>query len=234
MPIPEPEIELVIARHEEDLAWIHNSAPGIRVTIYNKGGRAIPDAIQLPNEGREAQTYLHHLVTRYGNLAPFTVFCQGHPFDHCSNFHAVLRELKTLNPPLHHSLGEGGKLGTFRWLGFIIDWDDAKGQRLFRNWSKNEHQESLDLELFCREVLQQDGSEPFVFFPGAQFIVSRELILSRPKRFYEKALKHSQTFPHAAHCFERTWDRVFGINGIPEKYWNKPLPIYLKPIKRLS
>jgi len=29
--------ELVIARCEEDIAWIRNAAPGIRATVYNKG-----------------------------------------------------------------------------------------------------------------------------------------------------------------------------------------------------
>ena len=217
-------MELVIARCEEDLAWIRNVAPGIRATVYNKGPAldSLP-SISLPNRGREAHSYLHHIVTRYESLSPVTVFCQGHPFDHCSNFHSVLRELQAAGFQT---------LPRFQWLGFIVDWDDARGERLFKNWSKNASRETLEMETFCRRLLEKSSAGPFVFFPGAQFVVTREAVHARPRSFYENALELSGEFPHAAHCFERTWDRVFMADGIPEKYRNESLPVYLKPIRR--
>ena len=38
--------------------------------------------IALPNRGREAGTWLHHIVSNYDRLADRTVFMQGDPFDH--------------------------------------------------------------------------------------------------------------------------------------------------------
>jgi hypothetical protein len=217
-----PQIELVVARYEEDLAWTHNIPPEIRLTIYNKGLSPFPHALPLPNHGREAHTYLHHITSRYATLAPLTIFCQGHPFDHCSDFHQVLRScLHSARPP-------------FQWLGFIIDWDDATGQRLFLNWSKNTAREHLDLSSFCQQVLHEKPHEPFCFYPGAQFILSAETILAQPLSYYLQALAAARHFPHAAHCFERTWDRFFKVPGIPTELKNLPLPLYLKPIKRLQ
>jgi Protein of unknown function (DUF3431) len=222
------DIDLVIAHYNEDLSWVSNVTPGLRSLVYHKGsGSSGLPGRQLPNVGREAHTYLHHIVTCYEELSPVTVFCQGHPFDHCSNFHAVLKELAS-------EKRQNLELSAFRWLGFVIDWDDAHGQRLFQNWSKNESRDSLDLTTFCRKIFPLPDPAPFVFYPGAQFVVTRQIILSRSRSFYEKALSLSVEFPHAAHCFERIWDRIFGANGIPVEYRNRELPIYLKPIKRLK
>jgi len=60
--------ELVVARHREDLNWLRRVPKRFRVTLYDKGGH--PGARHpLPNIGREAHTYLHHIVTRYDDLA---------------------------------------------------------------------------------------------------------------------------------------------------------------------
>ena len=60
-------LELVVARYAEDLAWLRRVPKEFAVTVYNKGD-IIPDAIALPNIGREAHTYLHHLADHYEDL----------------------------------------------------------------------------------------------------------------------------------------------------------------------
>lgn len=215
-------IELVVARYREDLRWLKRVPKKIRVTVYDKGGHA--DAKHpLQNIGREAQTYLHHIVTRYDDLADLTVFAQGKPFDHVSTFHHKLRDLASG----HHVVKE------FEWLGFIIDWDDATGSRLFRNWTKNDEKLSLPMDEFFRAMWNRPAPEKLIFFPSAHFIASRELIRRLPRSFYEHALNVSETIRDAAHCFERCWDRVFGVNGIPEEVRDRELPVYTKPIRRL-
>ena len=211
-------LELVVARYLEDLSWLRNIPPQIRATVYDKSAGG-----NLPNVGREAHTYLHHIVARYGNLAPLTVFCQGKPFDHCFDFRKTLRELAQ-NPNV-----EG-----FRWLGHIIDTDDARGLRLFVPWSKNDDGHELDLNGFHRALFGFEGPPEYVFQLGAQFIVSREVIRARSRPFYERALQISIDFPDAAHCFERTWDRVFGIAGIDLEWLGARRTVYLKPVRRLE
>ncbi|WP_266366190.1 DUF3431 domain-containing protein [Tellurirhabdus rosea] len=217
-------LELVVAHYRENLNWLGNvpTASGLSVTVYDKCPDARhPGAIELPNEGREAHTYLYHLVSRYDSLAEWTVFCQGKPFDHAYNFHHLLREF----------VARPEAIGPFRWLGHLIDTDDAQGDRLFRNWSKNEDGRGLDLAGFHRALLEQEGPPEYTFVLGAQFAVHRDVIRQQPLRFYQHALALSCSFPDAAHCFERTWDRVFGLTGIDPRWLAGRKTVYLKPMK---
>lgn len=177
----------------------------------------------LPNLGREAHTYLHHIVQHYDQLATVTVFCQGHPFDHAPDFHARLKAVTG---------GEMPDLG-FRWYGFLIDEDDQAGV-LFARWSKNTDGRGLDLGAFHSRLFGDAAPDAFRFFGGAQFAVTADRVRSRPRSFYERALSLSLDYPDAAHCFERCWDRLFGVDGIPEHLRSKPCPIHLKPVKRLQ
>ncbi|MCE9615729.1 MAG: DUF3431 domain-containing protein [Lentisphaerae bacterium] len=216
-------LELVVARYREDLAWVPRVPAGVRVTTYDKGGGA-SGAVALPNVGREAHTYLQHLVTRYDSLAATTVFCQGRPFDHVPDLQRRLTRL-----------ADGtDRVPDFRWLGFVIDWDDPQGQRLFRTWSKNDDQRALDMDGFWRALWPLPVPARFVFYLGAHFAVASDAVRAQPKSFYERALAVSQSHPDAAHCFERCWDRVFGCDGIPADLRPRPLPVYLRPIKRLG
>ena len=72
------------------------------------------------------------------------------------------------------------------------------------------------------------------FYPGGQFVVSAAQALARPPAFYELALELSRSFPDAAHCFERTWDRLFGVTGVEPGLLGDADCRYLKPIRRLA
>ncbi|MDA0990148.1 MAG: DUF3431 domain-containing protein [Verrucomicrobia bacterium] len=217
------DLELVVARFAEDLRWIRRLPESCRVTVYNKGPD-LPGATVLPNIGHEAHTYLSHIVARYDSLADTTVFCQGRPFDHVPELHRQLREL-----------AEGQlRVSDFRWLGFIIDYDDPQGTRLFKNWSKNPNGRLLDCNGFWNALWNRPAPERMVFYPGAHFAVTRAQIRSQSRVFYQQALALSIQFPDAGHCLERCWDAVFGCHGIPEKHRGKELPIYLRPIQRLG
>ena len=215
-------LELVVARCTEDLSWLRRVPKSVRATVYNKGGEAGPGT-PLPNVGREAHTYLHHLVERYDDLADVTAFCQGKPFDHVPDLHKTLRKLAS---------GEM-QVDGFLWLGFLIDRDDRTGSLLFQNWTKNAERRPLPLDIFWKSLWGGDPPESCVFYPGGNFIVTRDRVRRQPRAFYEKALRVSEDLADAAHCYERVWDRVFGVNGIPEQYRAAPLPVYFKPIRRL-
>jgi hypothetical protein len=245
-------MELVVARYREDLNWLRRVPPAIGLTVYNKSEQAATNvtdtdhaqagltslladsqrkrlpassvAVSLPNVGREAHTYLHHLVTHYDDLPDYIIFCQGKPFDHAFDFHASLRTFAT----------DPAQIGPFRWLGHIIDTDDAQGQTLFRDWSKNEDGRPLDMRGFHRQLFDNEGPAQYTFVLGAQFAVSRAVILSRPLAFYQRALSISETFPDAAHCFERSWDRVFGLTGIDPDWLAGRTTVYLKPVRKLA
>ncbi len=212
-------IELVVARYLEDLAWLRNIPPQIAARVYDKS----PDG-DLPNVGREAHTYLHHIVENYAALPDLTIFAQGKPFDHAFDFHESLK-----------ALASGAEtVADFRWLGHIIDTDDCNGARLFATWSKNNGDERLDMNGFHRALFGTNGPPTYTFVLGAQFAATGDLIRSRPLSFWRRALQVSLDFPDAAHCYERSWDRVMGVEGINREWLAGRETVYLKPIKRLT
>ena len=230
-------LELVVARYDEDLNWLRRAPPEFKITIYDKSSGSLPSfkfqvsSLTLPNLGHEAHTYLHHIVTRYDDLADLTVFAQGKPFDHVPDFRRTL-----------HKIVEGNiHIFDFLWLGFIIDRDDKEGT-LFKQWYPDRE---FPMARFWQHLFWTEMPESFVFYPGAHFAVTAKLIRSRDIAFYERALELSAESPDMAHCFERCWDKVFGVNGIPPDLEKAPpdssgqheqadFPIYLRPIRRLG
>mmetsp|Transcript_81456 Transcript_81456/g.214863 ORF Transcript_81456/g.214863 Transcript_81456/m.214863 type:complete len:326 (-) Transcript_81456:105-1082(-) len=76
-------IEIVLAHFKEDLSWVrqYTAKEHIDVTVYTKSENP-PDVagatiLRLPNEGRESQSYLYHIVNHYHELADWTVFSQA-------------------------------------------------------------------------------------------------------------------------------------------------------------
>jgi len=230
----ESPVELVVARWREELKWLRRVPPSVRISIYNKGDvLELPPAIaarpglsvtELPNEGREAHSYLTHLCHRYESLAPMMVFCQGHPFDHAPDFHnrlvALAEDMEIPDP--------------FLWYGFLDETDDPRGRRLFVPWSKNTDGRELSTGRLYEELFGMPTPSAFHFRGGAQFAVTAEAIRCRPRDFYERALAFSAAIPDAAHSFERFWDRVFGLPVIDPALLGPEGVRYLKKIRRLE
>ena len=96
---------LVVARYREDLSWLTQVPESFDIVVYNKGpslADTLPrlrahslEVMDRPNVGRESETILHHLMTRYGSHPEWTYFLQGHPFDHGADVISLLSK-----PPL--------------------------------------------------------------------------------------------------------------------------------------
>lgn len=229
-------IELVVARCTEDLRWLRRVPRNVKVTVYNKGEDLDPERIALLSErrrisfhclenvGREAHSYLTHLITRYEELPAVTVFCQGHPFDHAPDFHDRLQAL----------VSGVEMVDRFRWYGFLDETDDPQGRRLFVPWSKNPERLELETGLIYRELFGEDSPEWFYFRGGAQFAVTGEGIRTRDRDFYQRALSLCLSIPLAPHSFERFWDRLFGPPVINRADLGPDGVRYLKRIRRLQ
>ena len=222
------QIEVVVARFNEPVDWVRNVPSSALVTVYDKGGDLPPGLLpwarveRLPNVGREAHTVIHHLRAHRDDLADVTFFCQGRPFDHAWDLHDTLRAVAA------------GRdcVGGFRWLGHIVDTDDARGRRLFVNWSKNDDGRELRTDRFHEALFDSPAPDRLRFYPGGQFAVTADLARSRPPAFYDRALELAATFPDGAHCFERLWDRVFGVTGVDPAQVDGDTR-WLKPIRKL-
>lgn len=91
-------VQLVVARHGEDLRWL-DALRQLPAVVYNRGGPdsllpAARENLQLvveENTGREDEVFLHHIVENYDTLPQVTIFLQGWPFGHCPGFLKAVR-----------------------------------------------------------------------------------------------------------------------------------------------
>lgn len=219
------QFELVVCRCGENLAWTGNVPRGLPITVYDKTpppGTIWPGSFPLPNVGREAHAWLHHLKERYDTLAEWTVFSQGHPFDHVPNMHPLIRNLTAGN-----FAGQD-----FIWLGFLWETDDARGRPSFVHWTKNPERRELDLESFFQLLWREPAPDKVRYVGGGQFLLSRRAAWRRGKNFYAEAREIASTFPDAAHAFERTWNKVFLEPPLDPNLFGSSGLRLLKPVRR--
>ena len=107
--IPRDDLIIVVARYNEDIT---NFLPfNNNLMVYNKGNNNINSSInkeyiiKCPNLGREAGTYVKHIIENYDNLSEYIIFTQGNPCHHISmndfevtfkKFDKIFNEIATL------------------------------------------------------------------------------------------------------------------------------------------
>ena len=133
------EIEIVIARYNEDLNWINKIIDkSIKITIYNKGLDNIKDIsnkynftiIPLKNIGRESHTYLYHIIKNYDNLAEQTIFCQGDSIFHSPDF------LKLINK-YNKDFQDIQPLSAYYWPSKVLPYGSVPDEHIL-DLTKNE------------------------------------------------------------------------------------------------
>jgi hypothetical protein len=147
-------ITACIAKYKEDCSWI-NELP-CKYIVYDKSK-------DIPNVGREAETYLRYIIENYDCLPEYVAFLQGHPFDHLkytkADFLEILKQYNT-----------GGFTEKFLPFNNILHEEFSKWTRTGESF----------LALFDIPL-----PETVDFPPGAQFIISKDCIRSRPLEFYK-------------------------------------------------
>lgn len=200
-------VEIVISRYKEDLAWTKDipmyvlERPGLSkvplVRVYNKNNllndpylsntAQSAEIVNLANHqtGREAHTYLYHIIAHYYTLADTTIFMQGHPFDHNPDILSKIRDYDSFN-----------------WLNENWHTCDANGCPHHCNLPVGMIYEGLFNEPFPGEI---------TFIPGAQFAVTRNEIQRKPLVYYERlaAILETTYEPWYAWAMERFWRKVF-------------------------
>ena len=152
---------IVVARFNEDIEW---NKQFLNVIIYNKGTPLTNNFNQiiLNNVGREGHTYYKHI---YDNLAEYTFFLQGYPFDHSPNI------ISNLNEYINNT-------------DLSIDFEFLSENILDCNLDGCKHHELLPL-INIYEKLYDERKEymKFKFGAGAQFIVSKKKYYKDQKNF---------------------------------------------------
>jgi hypothetical protein len=190
--------DLVVARYGENINWL-NSVDNYNILVYNKGEDLEIPTIKITNLGGDAQTYIHHIVTHYNDLADYTAFVQGNPFDHCE---------KTIEKLNAHTTEP------FVWLA-----DHVIGESI-NDWYSDLIQNSYPrvighlvtyLNETAHQILGDECPSSVVFGAGQQFIVSKELIRSRPWEFWVDIINRFPNEVILPWHIERLWGCFFHV-----------------------
>lgn len=192
--------EIVVARYSEDLYWIDKYKNF--TTIYNKGNDKIESSIPLKNIGRESHTYLYHIVNNYDNLAEYTCFLQGDPFDPHS---------PRLFGYLNYVLESNELIPDFFWISERMVEGDFEYKR------EPYHKIFPNIKYAYEKIFgKQPTIEKFIFGAGAQFCVSKKRIHERPLEFYKNILDIFEYDPGEE--LDEVALKLLGNPGIHEKY----------------
>lgn len=195
-----PEYRMIVARYNEDLNWTKK----YNCTIYNKGDDHIDGSIRLDNVGREAHTYLRHIITNYHNLEENLIFVQGNPFEHPLDFDSMFyienegfscRIQDLSSNRWGEEMSNKDDFTIFNWKGRI---SNPKGWKLKEWWEK---------------TTGQPYARSSRVFWSANFSVKRHFVLKRTLESYiaiYQTLLHDHT-PVEAHYCERTWFNIFNL-----------------------
>jgi len=214
-------IQLVISRYNEDLAWIKeepfNRYPNI---IYNKGVNSDFETNDktlrvksLNNVGRCDETYLNHVVHQYNHLAPITVFLPGSLNIQYKSDKAkrLIQEIEDHGDTVF--IGKQINGGIQELYDFSLDTWQASDEK---NRSIND--ESKLEPAFVRpfgkwyEIHFPDKNPDLYFYSYNGIIaISRRDIQGHPPSHYKKFLKQLQNAsnPEAGHYVERSWVSIF-------------------------
>lgn len=204
MNIIKTKFQIVVARYNENIKWL---LPYKDITIvYNKGNDDNIllnnfNTVKLNNYGRESHTYLYHIINNYDNLAEKTIFFQGKIDDH-----------KILDIEDYFGINE-----------YIGHFDNLKIDKLkkkiehYGKWKTDYTNGNMKIcnytpyEWLTKIIGLDINSEFTKVVWGANFSVSKNIILSKPKIFYENIIRHLELDknPEEGHFLERSWYLIF-------------------------
>ena len=214
--------EVVMARYNEDIDWIHDIVPSnTPILVYNKGND-LPltnkyRVKKLPNVGRCDHTFLHHIVTNYNSLADVTIFLPASSMDD----HKKEKTLRVVNKAFETSntVIDGVRLDDVQkdYYGFTLsEWAATN--------PKNSALHPSAKLLPC--PIRPFGAWYEKHFPGVHttifvyygiLAVHKSHVHQHPVSNYEELLKYldHHSNPEAGHYIERSWQAIF--NPVPEE-----------------
>ena len=183
---------ILVARYNENIEWTRQFK---NVIIYNKGDALTENFNQvfLNNVGREGHSYYKYIYDNYNNLEDYTIFLQGHPFDHSPNL------IDNLNKYLNNN-------------DLNIDFEYLSEAILDCNLSGCRYHEGLPLRDTYEKLFNiRKEYMDFKFGTGAQFIVSKKYILKRSQTFYYKIIEilQNDVHPTEGYAIERFHKIIF-------------------------
>jgi len=205
-------IEYVVARYNESINWVESDY----TTIYNKGLSGIPHEVLLPNVGREAHTYLYHIVTNYDNLAEITIFTQGKIDDHgytskINTFDTLI--VDALKDGISHNYYTINNKNTDNFTRYFVpEFNIIHKEMLISKYGIDKKDvDKITFKDWFESYIDYKYPNPINIYQYAIFAVRKDKILSREKAYYEKLLSQLMhvNSPIEAHFLERSWHSIF-------------------------
>lgn len=211
------DFEIVVAKYREDISWLytyylHNTTLTQyikRCHVYDKGGETIPYYNvwrweKIKNVGREAHTYLKHIIDNYNNLSEVTLFTQGNIKDHgaCANdlYECVKNAQKNgfdqlvinVKPEMYSNWGMMNHTG--KWL------EEKK--------SGNMRLAKLTFGEFYEAIMEHKHPDSIKIYYAAIFAVRKDVIQKHPLSKYIQMIEFVDDHinPEEGHYFERLWN----------------------------
>jgi hypothetical protein len=213
--------EVIISRYNEDISWVLNINPEIKIYLYNKGEYInYKNQILLPNIGREAHTYLYHICSNYNNLSDFIFFFQGYPFDHTGDCIDIIngnQEVWNSKVQLYYEEYWGYAHNSIGTMWPLCSSSDFKGYCLLSELNGLPYHPNLPVEELWKMIFITPPPSQIEFTPGNQFNISKTLILNRSLEFWKYLLTISEsrdTFPWE---FERIMPYILNPNYLTIK-----------------
>ena len=190
--------DLVVSRYNEDVSWL-SEIKDYNIFLYNKGEK-LDGSLELPNVGREGNTYLTHIINNYDNLGEWVFFTQGHPFDHVKDYKDVLREFP------HKVQSAALKIPN---EVFFFSNGPFKQILYSRPNGRPHHAPLLDMNEIWINLFKDPPPETYPFTAGAIFAVNRDIIKLRSLDFYKTANMFCTDREHGPWEFERLFISLF-------------------------
>jgi hypothetical protein len=179
----------VVSRYKEDIEWTKKLN---NVIIYNKGEyiEGIENQVMLENVGREGHTYYKYIYDNYNNLPEHIIFLQGNPFDHSPNLLRILNKIDASND--------------FTFLSQILFITDLDVQESY-------YHQCSGIKNTYKRIFSVEPSGNLFFGAGAQFIVSKRIILKHSKEYYKNIINilEYDINPIEGHHIERFHYHIF-------------------------
>lgn len=181
-------MEICVSHYTEDLEWLKASEWPVLVIDHEGAEPHSFDTFEtVPNVGYEASAYLKYIIERYDSLPEYVAFIHGHEeADHQLGGRPMLDMIRTANikkygyVPLNNA-----------WRN-VLSVTHLNGMQ--EKWSK----------MFTAPM-----PDRFTVDTGAQFVVSRERILSNRKSKYEFLYEIISEKTDAT-ILEHMWHYIFG------------------------
>jgi hypothetical protein len=188
----------VISRFNETLDWINKLT--IPYIIYNKGENNIDfPHIMIPNMGRESETFLRYITENYTNLPEEIAFLQGKPFDHCRDVIQYVNHRQINDKNNYYSIEN-------KLIFLLNDGDPDIPTECDINGFP--HHPGLPIS----SILTQIGinyNNSFLYASGAQYIISKHCILSKPIEWWNYVYNIHNNNPASPWVFERIWPLLY-------------------------